>query len=188
MFLSCWLNIWTKYGSIPKLNLQLHLCVVSCWGARRPHYLPQNTKAILRVPGHFSLIGRLKIISHLVSAGCQPHHPPKPVTPRRGQQLARCLPHSHTVESVSDCMRKFTMGRGGSNTLGGKEKKKKTDWEWKSKGRKGGREGEFVGQTRFPLDGLAAENVPLLGKWLRGEQGGAEPLCYYVLQRSPKAG
>lgn len=124
MFLSCWLNIWTKYGSIPKLNLQLHLCVVSCWGARRPHYLPQNTKAILRVPGHFSLIGRLKIISHLVSAGCQPHHPPKPVTPRRGQQLARCLPHSHTVESVSDCMRRFTMGRGGSNTLGGKKKKK----------------------------------------------------------------
>lgn len=38
-----------------------------------------------------------------------------------------------------------------------------------SRGRQGGRaEGgrgrEIAGQTRFPLDGLAAENVPLLGK------------------------
>lgn len=154
MFLSCWLNIWTKYGSIPKLNLQLHLCVVSCWGARRPHYLPQNTKAILRVPGHFSLIGRLKIISHLVSAGCQPHHPPKPVTPRRGQQLARCLPHSHTVESVSDCMRRFTMGRGGSNTLGGKEKKKRKQTESeRAKGGKVGRRENLWAKLVFRLMG-----------------------------------
>ena len=27
-----------------------------------------------------------------------------------------------------------------------------------------GREREIAGQTRFPLDGLAAENAPLLGK------------------------
>lgn len=32
-------------------------------------------------------------------------------------------------------------------------------WEGKE-----GREDEIEGQTRFPLDGLAAENVPLLGK------------------------
>lgn len=51
-----------------------------------------------------------------------------------------------------------------------------------------GRENEIEGQTRFPLDGLAAENVPLLGKWLRGVGGGPALLCYYALQRSPTAG
>lgn len=54
------------------------------------------------------------------------------------------------------------MGRGGSDT------QSKTGRERESKGGKvggeTGREREIAGQTRFPLDGLAAENAPLLGK------------------------
>lgn len=57
------------------------------------------------------------------------------------------------------------MGRGGSDTHGAKqaesERAREERWE---EGRGLGREGEIAGQTRFPLDGLAAENVPLLGK------------------------
>lgn len=39
--------------------------------------------------------------------------------------------------------------------------------EWKAESR---REGKTVGQPSFPLDGLAAENAPRRGKWLRRER------------------
>lgn len=48
---------------------------------------------------------------------------------------------------------------GGSDARGGMGWGGGTRWEGKE-----GREDEIEGQTRFPLDGLAAENVPLLGK------------------------
>ena len=58
------------------------------------------------------------------------------------------------------------MGRGGSDTEQNRPRERERERE--RKGGKGGggagREREIAGQTRFPLDGLAAENAPLLGK------------------------
>lgn len=124
-------------------------------------------------------------ISRVVSMGCQPQRLLKAFTPRRGQKLTPCLPRAYTVESVSNCMTASQWeGEGVTHTEQNRPRERAREEGWQ--GEEGGR--EIVGQTRFPLDGLAAENVPLLGKWLRGVGGGPMLLFYYVLQRSPKAG
>lgn len=52
------------------------------------------------------------------------------------------------------------MGRGGSDTQQNRPREGKGGKVGEGKRR----EREIAGQTRFPLDGLAAENAPLLGK------------------------
>lgn len=54
------------------------------------------------------------------------------------------------------------MGRGGSDTHRAKQAERES--KGGKVGGKKGREREIAGQTRFPLDGLAAENSSLLGK------------------------
>lgn len=54
------------------------------------------------------------------------------------------------------------MGKGRerhTQSKTGRERAREERWEGEE-----GREKETAGQTRFPLDGLAAENAPLLGK------------------------
>lgn len=66
-------------------------------------------------------------------------------------------------------MRGFTTAEGWEGVTDTHSKTGQKERERELGERQGGRaeEGrgrEIAGQTRFPLDGLAAENVPLLGK------------------------
>lgn len=56
------------------------------------------------------------------------------------------------------------MGGGGTTTKTHTEQNRPRESKGGKVGGEPGREREIAGQTRFPLDGLVAENVPLLGK------------------------
>lgn len=75
------------------------------------------------------------------------------------QQCPKTVTPSCTYSGAAEQHEGFTIEREGDihETWGAGE----VGVRWESKV---GREKEIEGQTRFPLDGLAAENVPLLGK------------------------